>query len=215
MRFAVDVGGTFTDLVVEQPDGSLLVRKSPEHAERSRRRACSTCSALAARDRGESLEEPARRGRAADPRHDPRDQRDPDRDGGADRVPHHAGAPRRAAHPRGRARRLQPHRGVAGSVHPAFADVRDPGADRLAGRGRARARRRTDDARSSSRLARPRRRGRRRLLPVVDGQPSARAAGRRAAARAAARTSRSRSRTRSTRRCASTGGPARRRSTRR
>ena len=56
MRFAVDVGGTFTDLVVEQPDGSLLVRKIAEHAERPGRRACSTCWRWRPRDRGESLE---------------------------------------------------------------------------------------------------------------------------------------------------------------
>ena len=55
MRFAVDVGGTFTDLVVEQPDGSLLVRKSPSTPSDPAKSVLDVL-ALAARDRGESLE---------------------------------------------------------------------------------------------------------------------------------------------------------------
>jgi N-methylhydantoinase A len=56
MRFAVDVGGTFTDLVVEQPDGSLLVRKSPSTPSDPAKSVLDVL-ALAARDRGESLAE--------------------------------------------------------------------------------------------------------------------------------------------------------------
>jgi N-methylhydantoinase A len=56
MRFAVDVGGTFTDLVVEQPGGSLLVRKSPSTPSDPAKSVLDVL-ALAARDRGESLAE--------------------------------------------------------------------------------------------------------------------------------------------------------------
>ena len=101
MRFAVDVGGTFTDLVVEQPDGTLLVRKSPSTPSDPAKSVLDVL-ALAARDRGESLERLLSQRRAPDPRHDARDQRDRDGHGRAHRVPATQGHPDVLAHPRGR-----------------------------------------------------------------------------------------------------------------
>ena len=101
MRLSVDVGGTFTDLVVEDGAGLLKVFKAPTTSpDRGRARRV----ALAAADDGRSTRRywPRRHVR---PRHDARDQRHPDRQHGADRVPHHGGPSRHPGDPRGR-----PHR---------------------------------------------------------------------------------------------------------
>ena len=44
MRFAIDTGGTFTDLAVEDETGRLHQFKAPTTPGRSGARACSTCS---------------------------------------------------------------------------------------------------------------------------------------------------------------------------
>jgi N-methylhydantoinase A len=56
MRFAVDVGGTFTDLVVEEPGGALILRKSPSTPSDPAKSVLDVL-ALAARDKDMSLEE--------------------------------------------------------------------------------------------------------------------------------------------------------------
>ena len=102
---------------------------------------------------------------------------------------------------------------VSRALRPAAADLRDPRAGRLRGRGLVAARRGRGARRRSRRLARARRRGGRGLPAVVDRQSGARGAGRRADRRARCPACRSRCRTGSTRSSASIAAPRRPRST--
>ena len=62
LRFACDIGGTFTDLVVEDEPRGLCVLQAPDDAGRPGPRACSTCSTPAAADLGIDVAELLGRG---------------------------------------------------------------------------------------------------------------------------------------------------------
>ena len=140
MRFAVDVGGTFTDLVVE--DGrACSFYKSPT-TPRTPIEGVLDVLALAAPTTEWTSQALLSPGRHVHPRHDARDQRHPHRHHGADGLPHHRGPSRHPAVPRGRAHRaVQLHRALSRALRPARAHLRGPRADRRRRRGRAAARR--------------------------------------------------------------------------
>ena len=73
MRFAVDTGGTFTDLVVEDERRTLRAVQGADDARRSGRRGCSTCSSVAADGAASTARELLGAARAVHPRHDARD----------------------------------------------------------------------------------------------------------------------------------------------
>ncbi len=202
VRFAVDTGGTFTDLVVEDDDGALHLFKSPttpdDPVERRARRA--------RRRRGRARRRSARPRLGLRPRHDARDQR------GAHRVARRA--PRSCTtegHPDvllfregGRTDAFNFTRPYPEPYVPRALTFEVP--ERIDSQGNVV--KALDEAAVvalGGAAPRARRRGRRRVPALVDRQPGARAAGRRAARRAPARHPRTRSRTGSTRRSASTG----------
>ena len=181
LRFAVDTGGTFTDLIVADDSGDIEMFKAPTHAVRSgRRRARRRCASR--RDASRRLARRISRARRHPrPRHDARDQRDRHGSNRANRLSDDGGPSRHAGLPRRRpAGRLQFHRALSRALRAQGADVRDPRAhpERRLG---ARAARRS--ARSSHSRARSRRcgvGGGRRLPAVVGRQSGARARDRRA-----------------------------------
>ena len=99
-QIAIDTGGTFTDVVLADPDGRFCLSKAPTTPGRifdgigsalvggREQRDLSMSELLAATD-------------AADLRDDAIDQRDPHVDDGADRADHHQGVSRHADLPRG------------------------------------------------------------------------------------------------------------------
>ena len=207
MRCAIDTGGTFTDLAIEDR-GELSVHKRADHPRESRRRRARRARGRGARPRRHAARA-ARRRRDPHPRHDPLHQRRPHRrDGahGADRDPRPS---RHAAAARGRAHapvRLEPR--VPGALHPAGADLRGPRADRRAGPRAAAARRSRRSSRSATSCAPPRSR---RSPSACCGRSPTRATscGSASCSSAICRACPTRSRTASTRRSGSTGAPPR------
>ena len=89
VRISVDIGGTFTDLVLEDDAGRLELAKSPDRARRpgpGDPRRARRCAAARGRPPPADLLGSHRHVRA---RHDPRAQRRPHRRHGQDRLPHH------------------------------------------------------------------------------------------------------------------------------
>ena len=151
LRFAVDTGGTFTDLIVADERRVFMYKASTQPADPVAGVLEVMGAAARARRPARRLSRPRRNPR---PRHDARHQRDRDGLDGADRVPHHGGPSRHAGLPRGRAAgRLQLHGPLSGALRPEGADLRDPRAhpERRLG---ARAARRGGGGRSSRRGSR-------------------------------------------------------------
>ena len=209
MRFAVDTGGTFTDLVVEDDDGRLHMYKAPTTPERPGRR---RAGRLRARRRGARASTRARSWRRGDlfihgTTH--RDQRRPHRRTAQDGLSHHSrasrhpGLPGSGAHGASHVRLRRP---LPRAVCPARADVRGAGADR---RRRPRAHP-LDEGAVLALIAGARgggRRGGRRVPPVVHRQPTRTSGGSASCSPSACPACRHACRTPSTRRSGSTGAP--------
>ena len=168
-RVSVDTGGTFTDVVVADEDGRLLLAKAPTDVTRAFQSIEEGLAQLAPM-LGLTRRRAARPHGGLHLRHDPRDERDRRGHDGPHRVLHDGGLPRRPAAPRGREARPVPSGPVPAALCPAVADVRAPGADRFRG-GRVRPARRGE--RPSGDLGGPRARGggSRGMPPLVDRQP--------------------------------------------
>ena len=202
----VDVGGTFTDVVLADGAGGAAHRQGAHHPRRPAPSAWSTACAGAGRRRRST-----RRRRPRRARHHARHQRDPAALGRPGRAGHDRGVRRHAA-PRARGpRRGGPLRPVLHARAAAGRSARSPSrcASASTPHGDVRSSRSTDDA-----VDERRRRGggaaarrRRRLLPALLRRPGPRAASSptRCARRCPARSSLRRPR--SGRRCASTSGP--------
>ncbi len=93
-RVGVDIGGTFTDIVLLGSDGSVHVKKIASSVGNY---AQAIVDGLAEVFRETGLER--ERGRGDPPRHHRRVQRDPRAQGRARRADHHQGLPRRAGNP--------------------------------------------------------------------------------------------------------------------
>ena len=129
---------------------------------------------------------PARRMRAAPPRHDARDQRRADRPHGADRLPHHRGTSGHLPAAGGRpGRSLRQHRAVPRAAGAAPFDLRDPGTDSRRRRGPQAVGRRRRPRRHRAAQGGPSR-SRRGLPDLVDRQPGPRGTGRRVPGRPSA-----------------------------
>ena len=181
LQFAVDTGGTFTDLVV---DGNGL---QPRFYKRSTTPAdpidgLLDVFAAAAADHGDDL--PTFSVGATVSSSAPRGRRTPSSPAATARTALLVHARPSGRPPLSRGRRpddpLRLHAGVPGAVRPAVAHVRDPRTHprRRLGRHTARRGRRPRGGRTT---ARARGRGDRGVPSLVDRQPGARAAGRRAA----------------------------------
>ena len=96
MRFAIDTGGTFTDLAVEDETGRLHQFKSPTTPDDPVRGLLDVLQHSSGALRHDSGGAPRTR-RDAHPRHHSRHQRCGHRHGGTDGVPHHVGAAARSS----------------------------------------------------------------------------------------------------------------------
>lgn len=132
MRLAVDIGGTFTDLIVEDDIGRLWLRKSSTTPNDPAQGVLDVLD-VAAADMGIPRRELLGKGEILIHGTTRAHQRDPHRNDRANGVSDDPGPSRRAADPRGRPREVQPSRGLPGSLYPAALDVRIDGTGRIDG----------------------------------------------------------------------------------
>ena len=195
-RLGVDVGGTFTDLIyVDDEAGTVLVHKLPTTPATPRRGPIAGIRELT-----DDRRRQPRLARPGLPRHDDRDQHRHRAQRRHGRDDHHGGLPRHPPHRAAQeAAQLLELPGPAVAALPARAPPPPPdrpGADHA--RRHARSSRSTRSGAGAGAAAQGRRRrGGRRLLPVLVPQPGARARG---SPRSSGRSSRRRS-SRSPRRC--------------
>ena len=169
MRLACDVGGTFTDLVLEDDAGRLRLFKSPTTP------ADPLVGLLAAVDLAAADLKRTRRDLLAGvatfrPRHHARHQCDPHRQDRPHRLSHHRGPPRYPAAARRRPpRSLRQHAALSAPLRAARAHLRGAGADRRR-RPRGEAARRGGCRADRAAACRASHRSGRRLPAVVDRQ---------------------------------------------
>ena len=125
LRFAVDTGGTFTDLIVADDNGDIEMFKAPTQPADPVAGVLEVMGA-AARGSGVLARRISRARRHSRPRHDARDQRDRNGSNRANRLSHDGG-PSGHAGLSGRrpAGRLQLHRALSCAIRAQGADIRD------------------------------------------------------------------------------------------